>query len=36
MAERCASYLLIQGQKGYDILTEPSYFTIQRRKLHFY
>ena len=36
MAERCASYLMIEGQKGYDILTGPSYFTIQRRKLHFY
>ena len=36
MAERCASYLMIQGQKDYDILTGPSYFTIQRRKLHFY
>ena len=36
MAERCASYSMIQAQKGYDILIEPSYFTIQRRKLHFY
>ena len=36
MAERCVSYLMIQAQKGYDILIEPSYFTIQRRKLHFY
>ena len=27
---------MIQAQKGYDVLIEPSYFTIQRRKLHFY
>ena len=26
MAERCASYLMIQGQKGYDILTGPLQF----------
>ena len=29
MAERCASYLMIQAQYGYDVLIEPLYDSME-------